>query len=239
MLAKLGPLVSAVTGSVGGTTFQRSANGLLVKSKPLPTLRRSTAAVNARQRTATLNTAWFKLDESERAAWADFALTQEFVNRFGDPVTGTAYMAFMRCNQGAYLSAAGSYTFTTQTAPPADTSSTLPAAPAFQYDKSDDELRLVSTDPKVASNSRLFIFATPPRRPLTRLAVQGFPRVPFIATLDPDQSFPADLTAAYLAVFGRLPLANEGEGAQLRVLARSSAYAWPGLTVELPLTVVN
>lgn len=238
VLAKLGPLVTAAAGSIRGTTFSRSANGLVVKVKPLPVTRRTPYAAAARQRIASLNTAWLAMSAGDKADWLTFAGTQVFTNKFGDVVAGTAYKAFMRCNAANLYSAAGSQGYGPTLTAPAVTASVLPALPTFTFNTGTRVLEYSSGDANVEADTQLWLFATPPRRPLTRTGVQGYPRVPFLATMRAGDPFPLDITADYEALWTRVPEQGWNEGAVLRVCAHNGTSFWPGITVDLPLEYI-
>lgn len=232
MIAKLGPLVRQVAGSIGGTTFQRGPDGLIIRSKPIPKPAPSPAKVSARQRAKSLMEQWRLLDPADRADWDTFAGTVSWVNRFGDPVTGTGYRAFLRCNMASYASAAGIDQKVVQTTYPLLTSSALPGLPEFSYDLGSDLLYLNSPDGKVASDTKLAVFASAPTT-AGRSTWHGSWR--YLITLAPEKSLPSGLTPKYTAAFGRIPSKTEREMAFLRLVAYNSDYNWPGLATIVPM----
>jgi hypothetical protein len=99
MQVKLGPLVSDAAGSIGGTTFQRSFLGAQVRTKPLPTRRRTTYTAGGRSEQQYLSRRWRVLTPTQRSDWQTQADAMSWENKFGDPIRGKGYWLFMRCNQ--------------------------------------------------------------------------------------------------------------------------------------------
>ena len=70
----LSALVSHIKGSLGGSTFQRSASGLTMRNKPIPVGRGTNAQFAQRNIIAQLNYAWNNLNDTVRAAWSSYAV---------------------------------------------------------------------------------------------------------------------------------------------------------------------
>jgi hypothetical protein len=100
---KLGILVSAIAGSVGGGTFQRDAQGTQLRNKPLPKLRRSLYTGTPRGITAYLTQRWRDIDPADQADWDVAASTMTWHNRFGDVITGKGYWLYLRVNHYLWL----------------------------------------------------------------------------------------------------------------------------------------
>lgn len=232
MLVKLGPLVTEVAGSMGGMTMQRSPNGTVARTKPLPIRRQGTYSADARQRLASLNMTWRTLTILERSDWDTFAGTVSWYNRFGDPVTGTGYMAFLKCNMASHHSAGTNDQVPFQTTYPLTTAGALPAAPEFVYDLATDTLLLTSTDSDMPLLGGAWLFASQPFSAGRRFNHRP---MPYMRSAQADKPLPKDLTAAYLKVWGRLPDKNVSESAFLRVQSFDEQYLWPGPDVTLPL----
>ncbi len=79
-IIKTSGLINDIKGSINGTTFQRSAAGLTMRSKPVSVGRGSNAQLNIRNLNAQLNYYWSNLTDSQRAVWASFA---NFTNGIG------------------------------------------------------------------------------------------------------------------------------------------------------------
>lgn len=232
MLIKLGPLASEVAGSAGGLTLQRSPFGTVGRSKPLPIRRQNRYTADSRQRLASLTQAWRLLSPTDRADWDTFAGTVSWFNRFGDPVTGSGYRAFLRCNLASHTSPSELAQQPFQLTYPPATASALPASPEFVYDLATDTLLLTSLDATTARDTWLFLFASQPF-PAGR-SVCHTPK-PYLDWMQEAKPFPRDLTAKYLALHGRLPDKTYRESAFLRLQAHNCKFLWPGLDTVLPL----
>jgi hypothetical protein len=99
MQVKLGPLVTAAAGSIGGTTFQRNPVATIVRAKPLPILRRTRFTGNARSFTQLYSRSWRTLSNTQRADWQTEADGLVWLNKFGDTIRGLGYWLYIRCNQ--------------------------------------------------------------------------------------------------------------------------------------------
>ncbi len=79
-IIKTSGLINDIKGSINGTTFQRSASGLVMRSKPSSVGRGTNSQLNVRNLNAQLNFYWSNLTDSQRAVWASFA---NFTNGIG------------------------------------------------------------------------------------------------------------------------------------------------------------
>lgn len=73
-------IVNDIKGSINGSTFQRSAAGLTMRSKPSNVGRGSNAQLNVRNINGQLNFAWSNLTDAQRTQWSSFA---NFTNGIG------------------------------------------------------------------------------------------------------------------------------------------------------------
>lgn len=233
VIAKLGPLVSAAAGSIGGTTIQRNGPSVIIRSKPLPIYRGTPYASGARQQVAAANVAWGALTEVEREDWQTFSETLTFYNRFGDVIPSRGYLAFTRQNFGFYGSRALWVPHAIQSAPPAATESALPVNPLVLLESGGLDLQLHADDTNVPSTTDWAIFATRPKKPLVppdRPTVSDGMLIAWCSNGDP---LPVDLTSGYVACFGRLPIPNNGENCAVRILAVRKGHYWPGLSTYM------
>jgi len=232
MLLKLGPLVTEVAGSIGGMTIQRSPDGAVARSKPLPIRRQSAKSANARQRLATLNKLWGTFTPTEKGDWDTFAATVTWYNRFGDVVTGNGYRAFLKNNAAMHTNGIYSASIAVQLTPPTSTNGSLPADPEFYYDLATDDLYVGSTDAATDPKTYCFLFASQPYQPGSRV---NYRPAPFLALLIESKTLPAKVTAQYVALHGRKPDKTVFESAFLRIQTADNVNYWPALDVQLPL----
>lgn len=69
---KFGGLVSEISGSVGGSTFQKSLYGNTLRNKPIPIHKRTAGQINIRYFLQQLHAAWRDLTADQRTQWNRF-----------------------------------------------------------------------------------------------------------------------------------------------------------------------
>jgi hypothetical protein len=95
---KFGGLVSEVSGSVGGSTFQKSLYGNTLRNKPLPIHRRSPAQETIRRYLQQLHAAWRALTSAERTQWDRFINFSNQSIRRDSGVLMTGHDLFIKYN---------------------------------------------------------------------------------------------------------------------------------------------
>ena len=99
----LGSIITSIAGSIGGTTFRRSANGLVMQNKQ-QVQKRSARSKNSRiTQIASIVKLWNSFDNATVTAWNNTALLYEFKNKFGQPVYYTGRQLFVKCNTTSML----------------------------------------------------------------------------------------------------------------------------------------
>lgn len=98
-----GALISDIRGSIGGTTFQRNASGLVAHNKmSLPNF--STNAQTARRNLlASLQQSWMSLTAARRLAWQTWATYQNIKVRTFSTTGAYGQQAFLQANFYASL----------------------------------------------------------------------------------------------------------------------------------------
>lgn len=192
---KLGILVSAIAGSVGGGTFQRDAQGTQLRNKPLPIRRRTSYTNTPRGATAYLSNRWKGLTSGQRAAWDVAASLLIWNNRFGDVITGKGYWLYLRVNHYQWLydgtfsdTYGGGITFDAY----ADLACSYLATPRMDLSW--------SAPASVQANTVLLLFATP-RLSLGKSAEFGQTR--YIGSLPAADTSPTDIYPLWNARFGQ------------------------------------
>lgn len=236
MLAKLGPLVTAVAGSIGGMTMQRSPWGTVARNKPLPILRRSQYSSQARQRAAAASLAWRFLPPESHTLWNNFAATQSWFNRFGDPVEGSGYLAFLKNNMASHYSASSESKSAFRLEPPGSTVSLMPEGLSLTWDPEEEELILGSSDSEVNETTSLFVFASAPVSTGRNRAPSN---MPFLGQLTPTTGLPIVLNTPYLALHGTLPDPEAQTTMFLRIQAVNHVTLWPGLSTTIRLSLAS
>lgn len=219
MLLQLGPLASAVAGSIGGTTFQRHTAGTIARSKPLPTLVRTSWSSTRRQFLATLAGRWRGLTDIQRALWLQQANNQPTHNRFGVQIPNRGYWLFCQCNLNAYTFG-GSFQTTPSTVPTwplmgavtltADLPSTLSLDIALYH--------------PIPSGFAVAVSMAPPCSPGLYRPSQSFR---LLKSWRSGTSFPQSLAIPFLQRFAAVPAAGQQQFFRIHLFADPSGQAAP------------
>ena len=98
-------IVSDVRGKVGGSVFQRSAQGLSLRTHSTPTNPRTNAQASSRSNLYALQVAWMSLTQDQRQAWDAWAQYQNLSTGYFSTCKMTGQQAFIQLNR--YRSLAG------------------------------------------------------------------------------------------------------------------------------------
>jgi len=109
-LITLSALLTDITGSIGGTTFQNTGAGLIARNKPSGRKSATEKQSLARQFPSTYIGDWWALTVAEQLAWAAYATAHPHTNRFGQVKQWTGFACFESTNYN--LARAGSPTVT-------------------------------------------------------------------------------------------------------------------------------
>lgn len=105
-LLKLGPAVSGISGSIGGTTFARNRYGAYARARTKPVNPNSTRQAAVRTIMSYCRTAWYStLTAVQRTQWALYANNVPMINRLGETINLSGYNQF--CRSAAALQNAG------------------------------------------------------------------------------------------------------------------------------------
>lgn len=101
-----GPLISNISGSVGGQTFATGPGGLMVRQRSSPTQPQTVPQQEVRQRLSGRSKGWVDdLTDAQRQAWIDFAAANPIPGAFGEPMVLSGIGMYVRLN--LQLEAAG------------------------------------------------------------------------------------------------------------------------------------
>lgn len=93
-----GPIVGAISGSVGCATFAHGASSAVIRQKVTPRKVETVKSAEARTNLATVSRAWGALTPEERAAWQVYATSNPIMDRLGFKRTLAPYGAFCELN---------------------------------------------------------------------------------------------------------------------------------------------
>jgi hypothetical protein len=92
----LGGVVTAIVGSIGGTTFKRTPYGFSFGKKSLGFTKNKSLSNKALGYLAQVRNDWNNLGTVEQNNWNDVAQTFEFPDKFGNPIKLTGRMLFIK-----------------------------------------------------------------------------------------------------------------------------------------------
>jgi hypothetical protein len=110
-------LVSAMKGSVGGTTFQNSQGGHCIKNKGRRLARTGYAPQNVKQAVALVTQTWQTLTPAQRMAWAGVKNIWIAVDKFNQSKVLSGYAIYLRCNLRLVINGQDMITYPTSILP--------------------------------------------------------------------------------------------------------------------------
>jgi photosystem II stability/assembly factor-like uncharacterized protein len=93
-----GALVTNISGSIGGSTFQLNNSGATARAKPQQKFFPSTLQSGSRSDFANISTSWSTLSLSVQALWNAYALANPITDRWGNIRTLTGFQYYMQSN---------------------------------------------------------------------------------------------------------------------------------------------
>lgn len=203
-VVKYGSIVTEIKGKIGGTVFQGGISGpvagnknhLSISNVTLGKQNRSTSSkiFNQHGTLAYIAGFWQQLTDLERAAWNAAAIGFPFKNKFGEMYTGSGYQVYMSLAINSLNMGQGLLS------DPPIPSALAVASPYTIEPFTDPNTFEITTT--VNPNSIIVIYAT---TPLSAGVAMRTSFLKAITKFDEGASMPADLTAAYKAVYGHIP----------------------------------
>lgn len=93
---KLGPIVTDISGSVGGATFQRNPSGIIMRSKPLPLNPATADQFGIRWKLRYLQNSWAALTDAQRLQWQRFIDFSNQKIRRDKSITMSGYNLYLK-----------------------------------------------------------------------------------------------------------------------------------------------
>jgi len=93
-----GPIVSEARNAQGTVVFSRNTYGPFTRDRVTPTYQNTGAQQSARNAMRILTQHWASMTQPQRDAWAAWAPSHPFTDRFGNPRTYSAFGAFVQWN---------------------------------------------------------------------------------------------------------------------------------------------
>lgn len=92
------PILSALSGSIGGATAAKNRGGTYFRSRVVPLNPQTTAQFEVRGNMAAAASAWSGLTDAQRTAWTDYAASLDGTNAVGDTKRLSGINAFTAAN---------------------------------------------------------------------------------------------------------------------------------------------
>lgn len=91
-----GPLVTAISGDVGGATFAQTRHGQIVRKRAVKLKKQTSATAIRRARFQSFHRQWDDLSDTKRLSWNAAAKHYSTTNTFGTKRTLSGFLLFMR-----------------------------------------------------------------------------------------------------------------------------------------------
>jgi hypothetical protein len=195
---KFGGIVSDISGSVGGSTFQRSNYGTSLRNKPSPIHRRSPSQVDIRYKLTQLHVAWRALTPAGRQQWNRFINFSGQTIRRDRAVLMSGHDLFIKYNLAKLMIGDAILTVPTYIS--------MPTVPLLLSPWGYDVGMFYTWFEDAFDDDALFFIykMTTPRLPSQSYSPRGLRFIPI--NIDPTGL--VDAYAGYLATFGFIPNAQ-------------------------------
>jgi len=149
-----GPIMTAMSGSIGGTTYSHNKGGQYMRARSMPTLVTSSAAMNAKSYLATASTAWQALTAAQRLSWTRWAQSTPVADKLRQSLILSGHQAFVKLNtRRQQLGLA------LLTAPPADVQPEGLVTLSGTYDIGAGNFTVVFTPSPLGATNSLWLYA--------------------------------------------------------------------------------
>jgi hypothetical protein len=152
---KLGAIVVAMSGKLGGHVFAKNRGGAYMRTKVTPSNPQSTAQMTVRGAFAGISSSWSSLSAAARESFNSFVNSYQTTDIFGDIKNPSGKTLFQRLNQN--LSNSGQTLITVCVAP---TEVPFANVGSAIYDVSDTAFDITTNGD--TTGSEIIVFVTPP-----------------------------------------------------------------------------
>lgn len=216
----LGATLADARGSVGGATYSKGRFGPILRIKVSPVQPRSAAVLTVRALFATLAKRWANtLTDVQRAGWNSLSAANPRTNVFGNSITLTGLQLYESVNRNLQVVA----TPVIDDAPPnLDVTNLLTITPAAA--DTGDTFTVAYTATPLGADDHLVIHASGPFN-----AGRSFfgSKLKYIYVSSPAAASPANIHAAYIAIFGALRATNKIQVRAFIIRATNGAASTP------------
>lgn len=159
-LVQTGVIISSIKGSVGGTTFSQTRAGLTAKRRSVGKRLPNSAQLAALNNSMSSTVAWNALSSDNKIAFNEYALANEYTDRYGVTKPLTGYQFYKQLSQ-----ASNYFTSEQLVSPP---SYSIPdALPTFTVFINNDVIRIDWSTPIDTDVIYIQVFASAPTKGLS------------------------------------------------------------------------
>jgi hypothetical protein len=148
---KYGSLITDISGSIGGTTFQRSGSGSIIRNKPIPIRSKTASQMKIRSYMMEAHNKWLTLTDERRLQWNRFPAFSGIKNKNDKNtyMSGHAlFIKYMICRRVVNHTMADWLTYT----------NTIPWYYPIGLETSAGEIRLIMEPAAVGTPEDCFLF---------------------------------------------------------------------------------
>lgn len=211
-----GAIVSEIRNKIAATVFARNRGGAVIRNRATPINRRSTAQTTRRQLLSSLASAWRGLTAAQRASWNSAASQFPVQDNLGQTIFLTGEQLYVRSN--ANLTNIGASLIDTAPVP-----TTFPSITAAFAVLSDAAMTVAFTPDPAPAGYTWLVFATAPFSAGKAFVNESDYRL--VTTIAAAATSPADIEAAYVAVFGALPATGQKVSVKIFLVEIASGLA--------------
>ena len=194
-----GAIVSEIRGKIASTVFARNRGGAIIRNRIKGVNRRTTLQTTVRQRLSALSSEWRGLTAAQRDSWNNASPQFPVQDNLGQQIFLTGEQLFIRSNSNLLLIGQSQIT-----SAPIPTS--FPATTVGFTALTDAAMTVSYTPTPVPSGFALVIMATAGFSQGRSFVNENQYR--FIVSEAAAQTTPADIAAAWVLIFGTLPVAD-------------------------------
>jgi hypothetical protein len=192
-----GAIVSEIRNKIAATVFTKNAAGAAIRNRVTPINRRSSTQTNRRQRLAALASAWRGLTEAQRAGWNAASSSFPTQDNLGQTIFLTGEQLYIRSNANLLLIGEAQIVDA-----PSPVSFPVLALGAISAAAGAGTFTVAFTPTPNSADLSLVIRASAPKSAGRSFSAQS--DFKFVQEVAPAGASPANIAAAYVAIFGAI-----------------------------------
>ena len=219
-----GAIISEMRGKVAATVYTKNKAGAAIRNRTTPINRRSVGQTQKRQELSSLSSLWRGLTQAQIDGWNSAAASFPQQDSLGQTIFLTGAQLYIRCNANLIL--IGEATISDA---PTPASFAVLAVGAIAFDASSGSATVAFTPTPVPAGFQLVIRAT---RPLSAgKSFVGSSEFRFVQAIAAAGTSPANIAAAYIAVFGAIT-GSAGQKVFIEIFLMEEASGLAGIPVR-------